>query len=81
MSGGVPEAPPGIECREPRPKRSRSAGAAPATSSSPITFAPSGPTTPSATPTALGPSGTAGVYRRAPGGQAQQPTPANPESA
>eukprot|EP00969_Alexandrium_andersonii_P246489 10892719-Alexandrium_andersonii.AAC.1 len=81
MSGGAPEAPPGLEGREPGPERSRSARAAPATSSSPITSTPSGPITPSATPTALGPSGAAGVYRRAPGGQAQQPTPANPESA
>eukprot|EP00969_Alexandrium_andersonii_P269747 11922928-Alexandrium_andersonii.AAC.1 len=61
MSGGAPEAPPGLEGQEPRPKRGHSAGAPPAASSSPITSTPSGPTAPSATPTALGPSGAAGV--------------------
>eukprot|EP00969_Alexandrium_andersonii_P326835 14442359-Alexandrium_andersonii.AAC.1 len=61
MSGGLPESPPGLDPGHPRPKRSRSAGAAlsgrtswgtPATSSSPTTF---------------GPPGAVGVGRRAPG--------------
>eukprot|EP00969_Alexandrium_andersonii_P081363 3586972-Alexandrium_andersonii.AAC.1 len=81
MSGGEPEAPPGLEPQGPRPKRSRSAGARPAASSSPITPTPSGPTTPTTAPTALGPSGVADAYRRSPGGQAQQSTPAPSESA
>eukprot|EP00969_Alexandrium_andersonii_P268580 11868852-Alexandrium_andersonii.AAC.1 len=81
MSGGAPEPPPGLEARRRRPKRSRFAGAPPATNSPPIASTPPGPTTPSAAPTVLGPSGAAGVYRRAPGGQDQQPTPADPESA
>eukprot|EP00969_Alexandrium_andersonii_P076409 3368905-Alexandrium_andersonii.AAC.1 len=67
MSGGAPESPPGLEGRGPRPKRSRTAGAPPATTSPPIASTPSGPTTPSAAPAVLGPSGAAGVYRRAPG--------------
>eukprot|EP00969_Alexandrium_andersonii_P195934 8656346-Alexandrium_andersonii.AAC.1 len=55
MPGGVPEDPPGLEPRG--PKRSRSAGAAPSTRTS--------PTSPSATstPTAFGPPDAAGVRR------------------
>eukprot|EP00969_Alexandrium_andersonii_P229797 10148870-Alexandrium_andersonii.AAC.1 len=75
MPGGAPEVPPGLQGRAPPPKRSRSAGAAPSASSPSIT------TTPTAAPTAYGPPGAAGAYRRAPDGQTQQPTPANPESA
>eukprot|EP00969_Alexandrium_andersonii_P113680 5023913-Alexandrium_andersonii.AAC.1 len=81
MPGSEPDAPPGLEGRGPRPKRSRSAGAVPATGSSPLTTSPSGPTTPSSAPTALGPAGAAGVDWQAPGGQAQQATPSNPEAA
>eukprot|EP00969_Alexandrium_andersonii_P149791 6623386-Alexandrium_andersonii.AAC.1 len=72
MSGGAPEVPPRLEGGAPRLKRGRSAGAAPSASSPSIT------TSPTAVPTAYGPSGAAGVHRRAPEGQTQQPTPANP---
>eukprot|EP00969_Alexandrium_andersonii_P117732 5207840-Alexandrium_andersonii.AAC.1 len=72
MSGGVPEVPPGLEAGDPRPNRSRSAGATPYSRSSPIA------STPTSSPTTYGPPGAAGVDRRAPGGQNQQPTPANP---
>eukprot|EP00969_Alexandrium_andersonii_P314948 13914035-Alexandrium_andersonii.AAC.1 len=62
MPGGVPEDPPGLEPRGPSAKRSRSAGAAPSSRTS--------PTSPSATPmpTMCGPSGTVGSSRRAPEG-------------
>eukprot|EP00969_Alexandrium_andersonii_P084522 3727784-Alexandrium_andersonii.AAC.1 len=80
MPGGEPDVPLGLGDRA-RAKRSRSAGAAPAAGSSPLTAAPSGTTTPSSVPRALGPSGVAGSYWRSPGGQAQQPTPVDPESA
>eukprot|EP00969_Alexandrium_andersonii_P157987 6982016-Alexandrium_andersonii.AAC.1 len=63
MSGGAPEDPPGLEQRGPSAKRSRSAGAAPSSRTS--------PTSPSAsfTPTPFGPPGTVGASRRAPEGQ------------
>eukprot|EP00969_Alexandrium_andersonii_P115922 5126468-Alexandrium_andersonii.AAC.1 len=72
MPGGAPEAPPGLEERE--PKRSRSAGAAPASRTTPTT-----PATTS-TPTAFGPPDAVGSRRRASGGPYQQP-PADPERA
>eukprot|EP00969_Alexandrium_andersonii_P141584 6260745-Alexandrium_andersonii.AAC.1 len=72
MLGSAPEAPPGLDQRG--PKRSRSAGAAPASRTSPIT-----PST-TTTPTAFGPSDAGGVGRRASGGPTQQP-PADPERA
>eukprot|EP00969_Alexandrium_andersonii_P324762 14349857-Alexandrium_andersonii.AAC.1 len=55
MSGGLPEVPPGFEPGGPRPKRSRSAGAAPSTRSSPIA------STPTSSPTAFGPPGAVGA--------------------
>eukprot|EP00969_Alexandrium_andersonii_P101126 4461106-Alexandrium_andersonii.AAC.1 len=69
------ELPPGLERGAPRPKRSRSAGASPSASSPPIT------STPTTAPTAYGPSGAIGVYRRAPGAWAQEPPQVNPETA
>eukprot|EP00969_Alexandrium_andersonii_P109349 4824022-Alexandrium_andersonii.AAC.1 len=57
------------------PRRAQSMATAPRPST------PTASTTPSYAPTALGPEGVAGVYRRAPEGQARQPAPANPESA
>eukprot|EP00969_Alexandrium_andersonii_P262303 11595861-Alexandrium_andersonii.AAC.1 len=65
MSRGAPEVPPGLEGGAPHPNRSRSAGAIQSASS------PSIATTPTAAPTAYGPSGAAGVYRQAPEGQTQ----------
>eukprot|EP00969_Alexandrium_andersonii_P080789 3561583-Alexandrium_andersonii.AAC.1 len=75
MSGGAPDVPLGLEGGAPRAKRSRSAGALPSTSSPPIV------TTPTSAPTAYGPPGAVGGYRRATGGQTQQPTQGHPESA
>eukprot|EP00969_Alexandrium_andersonii_P125424 5544536-Alexandrium_andersonii.AAC.1 len=66
MSGGLPDSPPGLDPGAPRPKRIRSAGAAPSTRSS--STAP----TSASSPTTFGPSGAVGVGRRAPRGQEQQ---------
>eukprot|EP00969_Alexandrium_andersonii_P310711 13729739-Alexandrium_andersonii.AAC.1 len=75
MSGGLPDTLSGLDPGAPRPKRSRSAGAAPSTRSSPI--APSASTS----PTAFGTLGAVGVGRRAPEGQSQRTSAANPEQA
>eukprot|EP00969_Alexandrium_andersonii_P277013 12244451-Alexandrium_andersonii.AAC.1 len=77
MPGGEPDPPPGLGARV---KRSRSAGAAPSTSTAPTSSSASA--TPTAAPVSLGPlGGAAGVYRRAPGGPAEQATPAEPDPA
>eukprot|EP00969_Alexandrium_andersonii_P280635 12407501-Alexandrium_andersonii.AAC.1 len=65
---------PGVEPGTPRPKRSRSVGASPSASSPPIT------STPTAAPTAYGPPGSVGEYRRAPGVQTLEPPQVNPEA-
>eukprot|EP00969_Alexandrium_andersonii_P303577 13420450-Alexandrium_andersonii.AAC.1 len=73
MSGGLPDTPPGLDPGAPRPKLSRSAGAAPSARSS--STAPTAATS----LTTFGPSGAVGVGRRAAGGQSQQTTSTNPE--
>eukprot|EP00969_Alexandrium_andersonii_P029560 1290185-Alexandrium_andersonii.AAC.1 len=72
MRGGVPEGRPGLEGGGARAKRSRSAGASPSTSSPPVS------TTPTAAPTAFGPTGVAGMNRRSPESQTQQASSGRP---
>eukprot|EP00969_Alexandrium_andersonii_P192839 8518871-Alexandrium_andersonii.AAC.1 len=67
MSGGAPEGPPGLDPINHLPKRSRSAGPTPSSSSAPTAL------TPTAAPTTFGPSGVVGVDRRAPGAPEQPP--------